>query len=468
MCLKKYHPEYDIENEKIYSKVYPGKEYNHNNMKKLMSENFIILEKFLLHLKLEKEHFITDKYVLEEYIKRKLNELFLFKVKKINEKLEELSSSAYCSYNNSYGFFYDKYHFEDLVIDFYIAHNITDKKPPVPNFIKRSEYSLCCFLEQLLTDVSAVDIFVRGPRGNRNKEVLISELFSKSLDPKIFLKYLSDNKIKNDFIVLQINLILMIIYPENETYYKQAKHLMLSNNIAMKKNFWIFLTNYCSLKAEKGENKFRFELFEIYKYYIKEILNNTDEKDIKIGSVAYLKIIKIGLRIDELEWTEKFMEDNTKYLEVKEKENAYNYAKALLEFEKQNYEESLSHTSKLKMRTTCYYEMHVNILILKCYFELDLYDSAFSLIDSSKHYLSKTDEIKTNLKEYYSRSLSIIYKLFKLKINCNIAKSDLSSLKSEITNGGVIHKWYLQKVEELEKFIPTKPLSQSKKHLKSA
>jgi len=103
--LKKYHPEYEVENEKVYSKIYPGKKYNHDNMKKLMSEEFIILEKFLLHLKIRKENFVTDKYLLEEYMQRKLNELFLFKVKKINEKLEELNCSNYIFYNNSYGFF---------------------------------------------------------------------------------------------------------------------------------------------------------------------------------------------------------------------------------------------------------------------------------------------------------------------------------------------------------------------------
>jgi len=348
------------------------------------------------------------------------------------------------------------------------------------NFIKRSEYSLCCFLEHILTDIFDINA-LRGI-SDKFKEVPITELFLKSWDLKIFLKYFSDNKIKNDFIVLQINLILMLIYPENETYFKQAKHLMLRNyNNSIKENskgFWQYhrrLETYCQMMIHKGKRKYGLDLFEIQKYHLKIILNSNN----KILSIDYLNLIRSGLIENELEWVEEFIKDNTKYLEEKDKENTYNCAKTLLEFDKQNYEESLSYASKLSIRTSYYHKLDVNILIIKCYLELSLYDAAFSLIDSSKHYLAKTDELNFDFKEVYNGILSIIYKLFKFKITPdNNVKDDLSNLKSEIINNrGIIYtqKWYLQKVEELEKSIPVKSLqkklnkkSQSKKNLKYA
>jgi len=367
--LKKYHPEYEVENEKIYSKIYPGKEYNHDNMKKLMSEEFIVLEKFLLELKIKKEKFIADTNLLEEYLQRNLNEIFLFKVKKMNEKMEEVN---YYNYN-----FDEKLRIEDLILEFYRANNM-DKKVPNNILFERSEYSLCNFWDNTIFDISNITIFRRN--FNVFKEDLIGESFLRSFDIKSFLKYLLSRKVRNDFMIFQINLILMLIYPENDTYFYRAKNFLLRDaNNFIKENYktlneyLILLENYCIMKVKK-EKKYELVEFELYKYHLKIILNN----DNKLFSVFYLNLIKTGIRLGELKWAEDFIKDNTKYLEEKEKENTYDHGKALLEFAKQNYEESLNYASKSTIRTSYYLKMHVNILTLQCYFELSLYDCVLS------------------------------------------------------------------------------------------
>ncbi|MDQ3021788.1 MAG: hypothetical protein M3R36_14635 [Bacteroidota bacterium] len=470
--LRKYHPEYEFEKEKLYSKIYQGKEYNHNNMKKLMSEMFLISEKFLLQLIIKKETFTVDKYILEEYMNRKLNELFLHKLKKINEKSEK---TKYCTDV----YFYDKLYVENLTVVFYDLNNMREKTS-MDSLIKRSEYILGFFLENVSIELSDISVF-RGVGVNKFKEDLISESFLKSLDVRKILKYLSLTKTRTNFILFKFNSILMFIYPENETYFKQAKHFLFSknNNVfienskAFRENS-VFLENYCSKMYYKGIRKFRHELHEISQQSVKLLLENSDKNNIKIDSVFYLNLVGVSTGIGELKWVEEFIKDYTKYLPEKDRESSYNFAKAVLAFAKRNYEEALSYASKLP-RTTYYYKMEVRIFILKCYFELSLFDEAFSLIDSSKHYLAKTDELDSDGKKHFKVMLSTMCKLFKLKNNTNIVKSDLLSLKSEIINNRLNPDWYLQKIEELEKSISVKGLHgklnkkrQSKKLLKTS
>lgn len=457
--LEKYHSQYEVENEIVYSKVYPGKKYNYDNLKKLMSELFLILEMFLSHLKLKKEKFASDKYLLEEYMLRELNELFLFKVKKVNEKLEAINC-----YTIGFG---DKFDLECLITQFYTENN-SDIKIPSDRLIKGSEYLLCFFLENMLVDLNDIIAF-RGLGRNKFKKSLIAETFLKSLDIKIFLEYLSHNKIKNNYIVFLINSILMLMYPKNETYFNQAKHLILNNSDYMSKEnpkgFWlhfVILGNYCGKMVEKGKTEFDLGGFELYKHHLKLLSKSFDKSKNKIQSAFYLNLIKKGIALNELDWVEEFIRNYTKYLGQKDKENTYNYAKALLNFKKEKYEKSLSYLSKIPLKSNNYHSMQINISTLKCYFELSFYDAAFSLIDSSKHYLSTTNELDYKAKEYFMKGLIIMYKLFKLKIKVysnDTLKINLSNLKFEITNSMAVNpKWCLEKVEELEKSIPVKSL----------
>lgn len=457
--LRKYHPEYEFENEKLYSKIYQGKEYKHNNMKKLMSEMFLISEKFLLQLIIKKEKFTSDKYLLEEYMQRELNELFLFKVKKVNEKLEAI---------NYYTIgFEDKFYLECLIAEFYTKNNMVIKIPS-DRLIRKSEYLLCFFLENMLTDINEI-IVLRGIGRNKFKKSLIAESFLKSLDIKIFLEYLSHNKIKNNYIVFLINSILMLMYPKNETYFNQAKHLILNNSDYIYKEnpegFWgyfVILGNYCVKMVEKGKTEFDLGGFELYKHSLKLLSESFDKSKNKIQSAFYLNLIKQGIALNELDWVEEFIRNYTKYLEQKDRENTYNYANALLNFKKEKYEKSLSYLSKIPLKSNNYSNMQINISTLKCYFELSFYDAAFSLIDSSKHYLSTTDELDYKAKEYFMKGLIIMYKLFKLKIKVysnDTPKIDLSNLKFKIINSPAVStKWCLEKVEELEKSITVKSL----------
>ncbi|MEO8399852.1 MAG: hypothetical protein ABI550_08580 [Ignavibacteriaceae bacterium] len=465
--LEKYHSQYEVENEIVYSKVYPGKKYNYDNLKKLMSELFLILEMFLSHLKLKKEKFTSDKYLLEEYVQRKLNELFLFKVKKVNEKLE-----AKNCYNIG---FEDKFYLECLIKDFYIDNNMVFTIP-LDRLIRKSEYLLCFFLENMLTDINDI-ISLRGLGRNKFKQSLITESFLQSLDIKIFLEYLSHNKIKNNYIVFLINSILMLMYPKNETYFNQAKHLILNNyDYIYKENpkefsgYFLILANYCGKMSKRGKTEFNLEGFELYKHYLKVLSESFDKGENTMQSLFYLNLIMKGITVNELDWVEEFIRNYTKYLEQKDRENTYNYANALLNFKKEKYEKSLSYLSKIPLKSNNYPNLEINLATLKCYFELALYDAAFSLIDSSKHYLLTTNEFDYKAKEYFMKSLIIMYKLFKLKIKVysdDTLKIELSKLKSKITYGmAVSRKWCLAKIEELEKSIPVKIITNSQDRLK--
>ncbi len=74
--LKKYHPDYNVENEKLFERVYSGKVYNHDSMKKLTSELLGLAEEYLRFTGLKKENFENEFFFLKVLEYRRLDSLF--------------------------------------------------------------------------------------------------------------------------------------------------------------------------------------------------------------------------------------------------------------------------------------------------------------------------------------------------------------------------------------------------------
>jgi tetratricopeptide (TPR) repeat protein len=142
-------------------------------------------------------------------------------------------------------------------------------------------------------------------------------------------------------------------------------------------------------KPDKAE--YQKLLFEIYR----DVLNNDILANPATGTVdlhRFRNIFNTALDISETEWAEQFLK---KYLRTLQKEHVSNmehffYGK--IEYVKGNYEKTLEYFSKLD-QTQFIFMKDLKYEYLKCYYALGHTESAISLVDSFRHFVSNNDAV---------------------------------------------------------------------------
>lgn len=376
--LEKYHPEFDAENEKVYSNVYTENLYHHDNLKKLMSEMLRLLDNFLCLTGMKKEKFTSERFILQELLTRNLDDYFLLHLKNYEKE--------YSGKRNLQ--FLEKSSLEDLRIDYCISRNKGIDTTELSN--KKFIYDTCYFLFQIFEYLNSVT----SHKNTYNNENINSKLFEFiggiNFDP--FLNEYNPESDELKFPYLLCNLIKMILEPEDERYFFQAMKIFMSyldsdfseNSYDLMAYFAAF-SSYCARRRRKKELKYISVEFELNKYRFLTI-NKFDYNAASVSWVDFANAVNTGLYMNEIQWVEEFIVKSKKHIYCNDYEYLYDYGKGSVEFHNRNFEKALEHFSKIHFK-----EHLLNITIrqqiLMCYYELDLFEVSISGIDSFNHHL---------------------------------------------------------------------------------
>ncbi len=459
-ALVKYHPEYEVENEKIFSKVYPGKSYSHNNFKKLLSEFLEIETTFLIQIRINTNEIGNIILLNKELDERRLDNIFLVNVSRLDGRAKDLK---YADFN-----FNQKASLENQLIQFNIYRNQQQKN--YEYLFKRSEYNLCYFLDHLFYDY--YDLSILRSEYNYDSKLSVAELFLNNFDFSAFVIQLRESGIENFFIELKYNFLMMIVYPEDESYYLKAKKIILDNfdYFCDEKQKYILaylsvLQAYCINKVEAGNVKYHREQFDLCK------LNAAAVKKHYINSFIFFPLqflfhIKFGVKYDK-EWTENFINTFIKNVPDADLENIFHASFALLEFEKGNYEKSLEHSSKYISKTSEEVtKSQFKIISFKCYYELELYEQAISLIDTFKHYLKRSTYLNDAYKKKYFEIISFCKELLNLRLNYDTKNDELIFIlidKIRASRSLIDSDWFLKRLEDIERLKSEKQYIQKRR-----
>jgi hypothetical protein len=164
--------------------------------------------------------------------------------------------------------------------------------------------------------------------------------------------------------------------------------------------------------------------------------------------MIYRNIVLSSITLRELKWLEYFIENYTDYLQPEYREDLKNLSYTNLYYAKKEFEKALSCASKINHEFFLF-KFDLKNLMLIIYYELDHFESAYSMVDSYKHYLSNSKEITNFYKVPLNNFLKLYFDL--LKIKSRQSKEKASFIKNKITNESKIisKKWLLEKADEL-------------------
>jgi hypothetical protein len=203
-----------------------------------------------------------------------------------------------------------------------------------------------------------------------------------------------------------------------------------------------YAMNYCIKKINKGNSCYFKTLFEIYKVILpKKIL----VREKFFPQFDYKNIVTIALRLKELAWAKKFIEEYKPLLRKEDRENAYTYNLAHWHFHNRDYSKTLSLFQRVEF-TDIYYQLDTRSIVLKTYFEQDDTEAFFYHASAFRTYIRRNKLVSDYQRMSYRNFIKYAGQL--LRANGNLKK--ISAIKIELEEKKQVAdiNWLLQKTED--------------------
>ncbi len=432
--LKKHHPEYPeakIDKEVVYKKLFKEPGNVNKKMLDLMSRLYQVLEDFLLKKELYESPNDRNFLVLQVLKKRKLDKLFFQKVSQVKKEWEKETPAGIEQLYNEYKlaktcFIHPNYSlFPGQEIDQHVLVDKLDKH----YFAAKLHSNLCIEATQ----------FSLNKAESINYKNLVDEI-------------LSHWELNQDKLLPQITLLgeLLSAYrTKNFDSYHQCKKSFFESidlyDVYESHDLFATLQHSAYENYRLGKKEFLREIFELnklgaeYKLFIENGY---------IPEYMFKNVVIIACTVNELDWTKNFIEEYKSYLDENSREDIVQLCKAILEFHKGNFEESLQAIAMVKL-TNAAYGAQLRELQLKCYYELEEYEELFfNMVRSFGAYISRNDKLSPIYKEGCQNFIKYANKLKLAQINPNGSQL---SLEKEIEEHSNLNSktWLLEKTRKL-------------------
>lgn len=430
--LKKEHPKMEspaLEKENLFKKLFPKEKYEESKLRHLFSDLAKMLEEFIIIRELSSEPVRKKLLLLEYYERRGLEKYF-------NQIFEDSIKVQLKAPIKDAGWFFNQYLLEEKAYTF--SQRL--KSRSLDN--------------NLQTLVNYLDLFYITNKLKHSGEMLTREMLLKVSYNKPFLEeivtYISDGKFKGHTAVeIYERIVLMHTHPEEDAHYRRLLELLETHADEFSKeelvDMYVFAQNFCTNRINSGHPEYLKEIFHLYK---KMIALDAIFENGYVRPNVFKNIVTVGIRLEEFDWIEQFIDDYKDKLDPKTRENAVNYNMAWLEYAKKNYKKALRFLANADLMDI-FYLLGAKCLLLKIYYETENLDAFYALTESFYMYLRRNNQIADFQKEAHLQFIKTIKQLMKLKMERD--KKGARKMHEELSaEKNVLDlSWFLKKLDSI-------------------
>ena len=423
--LRNYFPAFDspkLTKEKVFKKLFPNRNYDHQKLLNLMSDFRALIEKYLQVLQLEKEGIEQKKMLLKVYAERpECYPLFKKNLEVLNAELDALP------YQDA-NYYHEKHWLEQM----YFNHPGTDKFRLTAAQYEKSMQHLDnrYILDKLL--LSCEMKAREKPLSEEHNIWLLEEIKNDTREKKI-----------EDPVAEGYKIILDLLDKGNEQQYFKLKKLFLKNteqfSRTQQQNILQSLINYTVQKGNTGEEKFLKENFELFKIGLQEALfiNNGVMSD-----ANYNAILIVAIRNRKFSWAKKFIVDYATFLAEKFRQDVKTFGMALWHYYQNKLDSTIEQLHDFTFLND-YYQIQGRVLLLRTYFEkftddISYYELLATQAQSFNKYVRRNDVISKARKEALINFIQMTSKIAKLKVDHKLDKNEKEKLKLKIRSGNYL------------------------------
>jgi hypothetical protein len=438
--------------EALFRSLYGQRKYDEKTFRYLLSSLYSITEEFLAHTTFQSSRLEVRKSVIHNMIARRLHSQAKknLAAAEIELEKESLLSSSYIFHKMDYGLLWHQ---------LYFLSNMQD--PLIDKRIEQGEY----FFYNSIVELSHLFQIIHKISYNFNlhaRENLVFE-FLKNLDHKRLLGFIEKNEnsetlgdgLKKIYKTLKIYLCFMetMINAKDEVYFDKMsvfinRHLDLFDK-KEQQNLYLMLATVCIEKRKNiNDTKYQKKYFEIIKSGVSKNLY-TSYTSQYMDVAHFIMIVDTALQLGENDWVGEFYRRYVEYISPEYSQDVINYASAEISFIKKDFERSLVSVSKVKANVFRL-KLPVRILKLKLYYELNKFEEAFLLIDTSFKFLTFNKNIREDEKVNHLNFIKFYKEILKAKAD-GIKKINKNFVKELGSKSLLPHKnWLIEKAANVE------------------
>jgi len=432
-AIKIFYPLFNSKNmneEIIFSKVYPGKKYSNLLMRKLVS----------LMIKLLMDFYAISSFKdnAPEYNVKMLYKLHEKKLPVMFEKKAAATAALLQNAKHTFSYYESKFNYTSI-LNGYLVHK--NEKAAV----KKLQGELDDFIEYFVSVLLL--LYIRFSNW--------SYIYNIKYDLKFYdetMKLISKYRYGNVTLVsINYNMLMLSTTQDEKYFYELTK---CRNKFETKLsdmddfNIYIVLSQFCLKKIHAGKIKFRKDHFELTKSLLKR--NFFPRQYGYMEPYFFTSIVFNASRLKEFAWTEDFIESHKNNLDPALEDEIVNYSYSTVEFDKGNFEKALRYLSTVNPQSL-YMKLTVKNLLVMVYYELNFTDELISLIDSFRHFLHRDKDTGESLKKRDTVFIKFVSELVRIRLSEE--KGAALELKKKIEKSPYfsIKEWLLQKTDELVK-----------------
>ncbi|NOS86463.1 MAG: hypothetical protein HOP31_15100 [Ignavibacteria bacterium] len=442
--LKHYYPDFSsakFSKENVYSKLFPGKEFKDTVLKTMFSGLNSLAEDFLAQKMFDTNKFEVLHAKLNAYHNRNLEKQFSDTIKAAYDKFHELEIV------DPLDALRNKYELSLIEATFYNGRrnlNIKNKE-----FDVTTSVATLFFMEYFVTYADEV---AKSNAINQPMPEIIDVIHNNVNFDEIISCLIESNPGESYKISFYYNLYKARRFRDKKFYF-EAKTIFFNNLQVIPKptkQSFIFLLMNCLtyiLKSSKDE-KIEKERYVMIKFMFENSLHIFPGDEIlPLGS--FKNALTLSISYNDLEFTNELLENHINFLHKDLIRPYKEYGYSLLAFKRSDFKHSLELLQKIDLSE---YSLKLDIRILssKLYFELGYWESAFTIIESFRKFLSENINISLSLKEQILSFIKFYSEI--LKIRTGNRKDELEYLKKNLEKEHITegYNWLMEKITEIE------------------
>lgn len=416
-----------LSKENAFEYLCPGEEYRAVYMRCTMTEVYNICEDFIAWKSLQENKMEKQLKLLAFYGERNLEKQFntvLRKIEKEEAKKVRLADKHY----------YNKFSLEQELSlqiarqqDRTIEPNLQQISDNLDVFYFVQKLKVCCSIVHYQT-MNNVEY----------KVALLDEV----------LAYLSKIDLsKHPNVEAYYHILNSLLDGENELHFENLCKVLFANLKVFSKvelrEMFVFARNYCIKRINNGDESYWVKLLDLYKLELDEglLLKNG-----VLSSFAYKNMVTIGIKTDNFDWLEEFVEKRTKHLEEGIREEQCNFNMARIYFAKKEFKKVIPLLQQTEQREL-FNELNAKTILLKTYYELSELSALLSLMDSFRVFINRKKTLNYH-QVNYKNFLKNLRQLIRLKMG---SADKIEAFKKQIIEAKKLKDkdWFLEKIEEL-------------------
>lgn len=357
------HPK--LENNYVRQKIFHTEMYEGKGLSNPMSALNLYLEEFLRWKKINKDAkgYEKDKLQLEVYQERRLDDLFLSELEKAKKKIKEAPLDMW-----------QQLRLAEL-------SSFLHYSPLAPKLEKKRTY-LFDFQKYIDQFYKNINIKITCELKQR-KEILA--------DDKGVMEIEAEKK--DDFSATYLQL-LDLIEEKEGIEFEASKNKILEKlplfSITDQSIILTQLANYCNKKMKAGALHYKWIMFDVYKYMLKE---NILVADNKLYHIHFNNIIDLGIKTNNLRWVKIFIKDYGDRIDPQHlTEDSIKIAKASIYFGKKEYSQVIQSLNEVKFLDMDH-AMRVRWLLLCSHFEVNYGSQTFKYFCDAYEIFFKRNEV---------------------------------------------------------------------------